>query len=186
MPDFNFHAWPQAHIEDYDKVVNLIISAGKMQYETNKAGWIGNLNTNFRRKKLSEIGKKNDSILDILDMSWKPSKDVKLNYTKYMSLDKLVQKYSILIDIEGNGYSARLKFLLWSNRPLLLIDRPHKEYFFEFLKPWEHYIPVDREMTDLVEKTKWCMDNYEKACEIAKNAFEFSKKYLTRDYCYEQ
>lgn len=68
----------------------------------------------------------------------------------------------------------------------MLVDRPGKEYFFEFLEEWRHYIPVKRDLSDLVEKAKWCIDNYDQAKQIAENAYEFSKKYLTRDACYEQ
>jgi glycosyltransferase involved in cell wall biosynthesis len=96
----------------------------------------------------------------------------------------LVKKYSFLIDVEGYGYSGRLKYLLWSQRPVLLIDRPYKEYFFQHLKEWEHYIPVKRDLSDLVEKMKWCFSNTEKATQIAQNALEFSKKHLTREACY--
>ena len=79
----------------------------------------------------------------------------------------MVKKYSAVIDIEGNGYSGRLKHLLWSHRPVLLIDRPHKEYFFKYLKEWIHYVPVKRDMSDLVEKTRWVLNNYEEAKKIA-------------------
>jgi len=119
-------------------------------------------------------------------MEWKYVGNVLLNSTKYISTPDLVKKYKILIDIEGIGYSGRLKFLLWSHRPVLLVDRPHKEYFFEHLKEWDHYIPVKRDLSDLLEKTKWCMDNYNKALLIAENAYNFSKQYLTRDACYKQ
>jgi hypothetical protein len=135
---------------------------------------------------LLEIGKKNNDILDIIDMSWYKSDKIELNYSRYISTPDLAKTYSILIDIEGNGYSARLKHLLWSHRPVLLVDRPHKEYFFEFLKEWEHYIPVERDLSDLIEKTKWCINNYDKAKQIAENAYDFSKQYLTREACYKQ
>jgi hypothetical protein len=104
----------------------------------------------------------------------------------YISTPELVKKYSILIDIEGGGYSGRLKHLLWSHRPLLLVDRPHKEYFFKYLKEWEHYIPVKRDLEDIVEKTKWCLDNYEAALKIAENAYQFCQTYLTRDACFKE
>jgi len=119
-------------------------------------------------------------------MSWYRSGQTKLNSTKYIYTPELVKKYSMLIDVEGCGYSGRVKHLLWSHRPLLLVDRPYKEYFFEHLKEWVHYIPVKRDLSDLVEKTKWCMENYDKALLIAENAFHFSQVHLTRDACYEQ
>jgi hypothetical protein len=184
VPDFNFHSWPQVGINDYENIVKEIDNNGLNNYEINKVGWIGNINTNFRRKILLEIGNNNKELFDFYGMDWLPSGNVMLNSTKYLSTPDLVKKYSILIDIEGNGYSGRLKHLLWSHRPLLIVDRPHKEFFFEFLKEWEHYIPVNRDLSDLTEKTNWCLYNYDKALKIAENAYNFSKLYLTRDACY--
>ena len=186
VPDFNFHSWPQVGIDDYTIFVEEIDDAGLNNYEINKVGWIGNSTTNIMRKKLLEIGNDNTEFFDFFDMMWSKSENVFLNSTKYIRTTELVKKYSMLIDIEGNGYSGRLKYLLWSHRPLLLVDRPHKEYFFEYLKEWEHYIPVKRDLSDLVEKTKWCLDNYDKGLQIAENAFQFSKLYLTRDACYDK
>jgi hypothetical protein len=186
VPDFNFHSWPQAGINDYENFVKEIDDAGLKNYEIHKVGWIGNVNTNFRRNRMLEIGNNNKESFDIFSMDWIHTNNIMLNSTKYISTPDLVKKYSILIDIEGNGYSGRLKHLLWSHRPLLLVDRPHKEFFFEHLKPWEHYIPVERDLGDLIEKTKWCFDNYEKAQQIAENAYKFSKLHLTRNACYDK
>ena len=86
------------------------------------------------RTQLLYIGNNNKELFDIFHMFWIPSINTQSNSSQYISTPELVKKYSILIDIEGNGYSGRLKHLLWSHRPILLVDRPHKEYFFEFLK----------------------------------------------------
>jgi hypothetical protein len=189
IPDFNFHSWPQVGINDYEEIVKKIDNAGLNNYEINKVGWIGATNTNIMRKRLLEINNNNKDLFDIFNMNWIRTNinvNEMLNSTKYISMDELVTKYSILIDIEGAGYSGRLKYLLWSHRPLLLVNRPHKEYFFEYLKEWEHYIPVKRDLSDLIEKTKWCLDNYDEALQIAENAYNFSKLYLTRDACYDK
>lgn len=186
VPDFNFHSWPQVGINDYEMFVKEIDNAGLHNYEINKVVWIGNTNTNIRRKQLLEIGNHHKELFDIFNMNWIPSGNVILNSTYYISTPELVKKYSILIDIEGNGYSGRLKHLLWSHRPLLIVDRPHKEFFFEFLKEWEHYIPVKRDLSDLIEKTKWCLYNYDRALQIAENAYKFSKSHLTRNACYNK
>ncbi len=191
VPDFVFHSWPEVGINDYESFVNDIDNAGLSPYEINKVGWIGNINTNFRRSHLLKIGNENKDMFDFFQMRWiydNKNKNTKmLNSTNYISTPDLVKKYSILIDIEGAGpYSARLKTLLWSHRPLLLVDRPGNEFFFEYLKEWEHYIPVKRDLSDLVEKTKWCLENYDKGLQIAENAYQFSKTYLTRKACYDQ
>jgi len=188
VPDFNFHAWPEVGINDYDELIKQIDVNGLEKYETNKVGWIGNINTNYMRESLHSIGANNPDMFDIMDCGdwWKNSDAIQLNCNGYISIPELVKKYSILIDIEGCGYSGRLKHLMWSHRPLLLVDRPHKEYFFEFLKEWDHYIPVKQDLSDLLEKTRWCFENYEEAQKIAENAFQFSKTYLTRESCYKQ
>lgn len=186
VPDFNFHSWPRVGINDYESFVKEIDNSGLNPYEIHKVGWIGNTKTNYRRKQLFNIGNANNELFDIFDMNWISTDKILLNSTNYISTPHLVKKYSMLIDIEGNGYSGRLKYLLWSHRPLLLVDRPHKEFFFEFLKEWEHYIPVKRDLSDLVEKAKWCKDNYDKALQIAENAYQFSKIHLTRNACYEK
>lgn len=185
IPDFNFHSWPQVGINDYEKFTKDIDNAGLNKYEINKVGWIGSLNTNAMRKQLFKIGNYNKHLFDIFSMDFN-SGNSSPNATKYISTPELVKKYSILIDVEGRGYSGRVKHLLWSHRPLLLADRPHKEYFYEYLKEWVHYIPVKRDLSDLIEKTKWCLNNYNKALDIANNAYEFSKLYLTRDACYNK
>ena len=186
IPDFNFHSWQQVGINDYEIFVKEIDNAGLNNYEIHKVGWIGNTNTNFRRKQMLEIGNNNEELFDFFDMNWINSGNIMLNANKYISTPDLVNKYSILIDIEGNGYSGRLKHLLWSHRPLIIVDRPHKEFFFDFLKEWEHYIPVKRDLSDLIEKTKWCKDNYDKCLQIAENAYQFSKSHLTRNACYDK
>jgi len=185
VPDFVFHSWPQVGINDYEEFVKEIDTNGLTHYEIHKVGWIGNSQTNSMRTKLLELGNQNKDLFDFFDMRWNHSGNVFLNSTHYIYTPDLVKKYSMLIDIEGFGsYSARLKTLFWSHRPLLLVNRPGNEFFFEYLKEWVHYIPVKRDLSDLVEKTKWCMENYGKALIIAENAYQFSRIHLTRDACF--
>jgi hypothetical protein len=186
VPDFNFYKWTQSGINDYIETINQISDNGKKQYIKNKVGWIGSI-LNQSRYKMLQIGINNNNLLDIIPMSWTNQNNNNMHTPSvYISLPELVETYKILIDIEGHGYSGRLKYLLWSHRPLIIVDRPYKEYFFEYLKEWEHYIPVKRDLSDLVEKTEWINNNYDIALLIADNAYNFSKKYLTREGCYEQ
>lgn len=186
VPDFNFDSWPQVGINDFTEATKELETIGQTPAKLLKVGWIGNIDTNIMRKKLWEYGRTNPNLMDIISMKWSPSSSTKLNATTFLSLPELVEKYSLLIDIEGYGYSGRLKYFLWSNRPVLLVDRPYKEYFFEHLKEWEHYIPVKRNLSDLMPKIVWCFKNPEKAKEIAANALEFSKTHLTREACYSR
>jgi len=193
VPSFDFHAWSEMGIDNYDTFTKNIDSAGLKQYEIDKVGWIGSL-SHPNRVTLLEIGTNNPHLFDIFDCGhWgfkyrqtNPNPNSKYNCDKYISTPDLVKTYSILIDIEGEGFSARTKHLMWSNRPLLLQDRPHKEFFYEHLIEWEHYIPIKRDLSDLIEKTQWCLNNYSIALEIAENAYQFAKTHLTREACYKQ
>jgi hypothetical protein len=89
-------------------------------------------------------------------------------------------QFKYLFDIEGVGYSARLKVLLFSGRPVFVQARPWQEYFFRDMKPFVHYIPVARDLGDLREQLDWAEENKEKCAEIAENARSFAKAYLTR------
>jgi hypothetical protein len=41
--------------------------------------------------------------------------------------------------------------------------------------PWVHYVPIQADFSDLVEKIKWLKQNDEKAKEISKNAVLFAR-----------
>jgi len=187
VPDFNFHAWPQVGIDDYEETVQEIVRAGCMDAIENRVGWMGSLNAIRLRWMMMQIGIAHPNLFAMKDVKWKKEPGlVALQSPQYLSLPDLVSRFSVLVDIEGNGYSGRLKYLLWSRRPVLLVDRPHKEYFFQDLQPWQHYVPVHRDLSDLVQKAEWCLANQEEAKQIAENAYLFSQTNLTRTACFEQ
>ena len=190
VPDFVFHAWPEVGINDYVDFTQKIHNAGKTSPLKNKVGWIGNLNTHYSRQQLYEISQKHTDLIEIIPMTWKKAwghSGKMLKSTKYISTPDLVSTYKYLIDIRGNGpYSARLKTLLWSHRPLLIVERNGCEYFEYKLEPWKHYIPVKHDLSDLIKNIKWCLAHEEISKKIAENAYEFSKKYLTREFCYNR
>jgi len=180
VPDYTFYDW--GGVGDYEEITKSIRENGLLKAELKKAAWIGNLHAHVNRKKLYDIGKSNTKLCDIM-----ASHDFRfVEKSPFISMPDLVKKYAVLIDIEGFGYSGRVKHLMHSRRPLILIDRPFKEYYYEFLKPWVHYIPALRDCSDLLDKIKWALHNTEAAAKIAENAYQFSEKYLTREGCYAQ
>ena len=96
------------------------------------------------RPLLKKIGDENPNLFDIVQVS-------SVHDSTYISLPQLT-KYKYLIDIGGNGYSGRLKYLLYSNRPLLIVDRDSIEYFYNDLIPYIHYIPIKIDLSDLLEQ----------------------------------
>jgi len=62
-------------------------------------------------------------------------------------------------------------------------------WFFEPLTPWQHYIPVKRDLSDLVEKILWAKEHDDEARQIAENGREFALNNLMKEdillYCYK-
>ena len=75
----------------------------------------------------------------------------------------------------------RTKFLLFSGRPLLMVDRRYVEYFTDDLKPWEHYIPVKEDLSDLVDKHEWLKHNEGESLKIAARAKDYALNNFTMD-----
>ena len=52
-------------------------------------------------------------------------------------------------------------------------------WFQEFLVDEVHYVSVSRDLSDLEEKIRWCIENDKECEQIAKNAKDFYDKYLS-------
>ncbi len=176
-PDYTFEGWLEASINTYDETVNLIKQAGDLPPVYRKLFWIGNPKTQSLRKDLLELGSNHSDKLEIIALE--------VSGHKIQNFVSLVDhtKYRYLIDCGASGYSGRLKFLLHSNRPLFIVERERnkQEYFYKDLIPFQHYIPVNKDLSDLIEKLEWADSNYEEAKEIAWNAQQFCSQQLNTE-----
>ena len=190
-PDWTFWFWPSASITSFEEMKNEIIEKSSTQPTINKVGWYGNIYSPLpdviehkTRPLLQTIGTKYPDLFDIVHVS--PVDGVIDNtISNFLSLPDLL-KYKCLLDIGGNGYSGRLKYLLFSKRPLLLVDREYIEYFHDELIPYKHYVPVRKDLSDLVEKTKWVLRHYEECLIMAQNAYGFACYNFTQDKLVER
>ncbi len=90
-------------------------------------------------------------------------------------------KFKYLIDIRGFGWTDRVKYLLGMKRVLLLIERPYKEYYYDWLEPMKHYVPVKEDMSDLIDKIRLLEDNPDLYDYIAKCAFDFVRTHFSKN-----
>ena len=60
------------------------------------------------------------------------------------------------------------------------------EYFNDWIRPYEHYIPVKADLSDLVEKIHWAMDHEDEARLIQETGQLFTKQIMTdsQNDCY--
>ena len=80
------------------------------------------------------------------------------------------RNYKYLLEIEGQGYSARLKVFYLLGCCVFLTDRPHVEYWHSEFKPWIHYVPIKRDGSDLIEKYEYMKQNQELTRKISEES----------------
>jgi hypothetical protein len=83
-------------------------------------------------------------------------------------------KYKYILDIDGwsNTWNATV-WKMYSGSVLLKVKSIWKQWYYDELKEYEHYIPVENDLSNLNEQIQWCIDNNEKCEEITKNAKKF-------------
>lgn len=185
IPDFVFWSWPECGISDYSVLIDSMLEESRKSYLYDTLFWIGNPDTHKTRYKLLDISKNNPKI-DARSVKWN-NNDKKLLRKERMSVENNNYislpdhcKFKYLIDLQGRGYSGRLKVLLFSGRPLFIQERKWKEFFFEKLIDGVHYIKVKEDLSDLELKLDWAESHPDECMKIAKNAQEFAIKNLTR------
>lgn len=103
-----------------------------------------------------------------------------INLVPFMSLAEQAT-YKYLIHLDGHVSAFRLSLELSMGCCILIADSKYRLWFRNMLKPMVHYIPIKSDLSDLVDKIKWCRNNDKKCKEISKNAKEFYLKYLQKD-----
>ena len=184
VPDFVFGGWPQVGIEDFDETCRAMAEAGGQPGELPVAGWIGATTTHPVRSVLHRLGQQHPDVLDVQQVEWVGDTTLgtplATSANNAMSLPQQVARWDALVDVEGAGYSGRLKLLLHSGRPVLIADRPWREWFWDQLIPMEHYVPVRRDLSDLVERARWLQSNPEDAARIGRSGQRLAQRLLTR------
>lgn len=184
VPDFIYGGWPEAGITSYAETVAAITKAGRNPPKHDKVFWIGNAMMHDDRLKLLEIGQNSRDDMEFIGMDWLPSGAPtigRLPATRFVSLPKHAD-YSMLLDIRGAGYSGRLKLLMQAGRPVFIVERPFREFFYEHLKPFEHYMPVKADLSDLSERVVEVKRDKAFAEKLGRGALAFAERYLTLDF----
>jgi glycosyltransferase involved in cell wall biosynthesis len=188
IPDFVFDRWPEIGIPDYAETTWEVAHAGADEPLQRRCGWIGNAHGNEYRSRLIELSQARPDLLDASGIDWGTNDRIRspINAAEtmpynYLTLPQQVRRWSTLIDVEGVGYSGRLKILLHSGRPVVIQDRPWHEWFWDGLRPMENFIPVSRDLSDLTAQLAWVRDNPEAAAEIGRAGQQFAIDRLSRE-----
>ncbi|CAH2225322.1 KDEL motif-containing 2 [Pelobates cultripes] len=95
-------------------------------------------------------------------------------------------KYKYQVNVDGTVAAYRFPYLMLGDSLVLKQASPYYEHFYSALKPGKHYIPIKRNLSDLIEKIQWAKENDEKARKIAKEGQALARELLQphRFYCY--
>lgn len=105
------------------------------------------------------------------------TKKLPFQLVPYLS-PKQQSQYKYIININGHVAAFRLSMELNMGSVVLLVDTEWKMWYSDLLIPYKHYVPVKKDLSDLIDQIKWCRDNDEKCQEIIENAREFYNNYL--------
>ncbi len=91
-----------------------------------------------------------------------------------------VRKFAIDVDGNSNAWSNLFTRLL-AGCCVIKIASPsgYRQWYYDALRPWEHFVPAKADLSDLHEKIDWCRAHDRQCAEIAAAGRDFA---LRRDF----
>ncbi|KAF6024518.1 KDELC1 [Bugula neritina] len=83
------------------------------------------------------------------------------------------------LNIDGTVAAYRFPYLMAADSLVLKQDSEYYEFFYKELQPWKHYVPVKRDLSDVVQQVKWAIDHDDEAEEIARNGRTRTRELVT-------
>uniref|UniRef100_A0A3Q3Q7P7 Glycosyl transferase CAP10 domain-containing protein n=1 Tax=Monopterus albus TaxID=43700 RepID=A0A3Q3Q7P7_MONAL len=139
------------------------------------------------RLQLVSLSKENPELLDAGITGWFFFRDRE----KHVGKAPLVGffeffKYKYQVNMDGTVAAYRFPYLMLGNSLVLKQESQYYEHFYSHLKAGVHYVPVRRNLSDLLEKIKWAKENDAEAQQIARAGQAVARELLqpSRLYCY--
>jgi hypothetical protein len=89
--------------------------------------------------------------------------------------------YKYVLYVEGNVSAHRLATDMLMGSVILFVETEYTLWFEHLLVEYQHYISVKKDLSDLIEKIKWCRENDDICQSIATNCRKFALDILQRD-----
>ena len=139
VPDWCFDMWPEAGVPrgEYDAACAELTTAGAAPpSDGNLLSWCGTAHHHPSRMRLVHLADDHPGRLAVNYVVDRP-KDGGGDggRPQHRSLLEQVARCGYLLDVQGKGYSSRLKLLLHSGRLVFIVARPWQEHFHSGLVP---------------------------------------------------
>ena len=181
IPCYTFDAWKQVGIESFETTINEIKIQAKNIPTINKLFWSGSIGPHIPvRMTYNQLAKQYPNLLLCNSIDFIRDNPEKLTANNFVSLAEHCN-YKYLIDIEGVGWSGRLKFLCFTKRVLFINERPYQEFWMDGLVDGENCIIVKRDLSNLIEKIEYLESNPELYHKLSNNLYEFAEKTFTKE-----
>lgn len=91
-------------------------------------------------------------------------------------------QYKYLLDVDGNANTySRCRWILLSNSVLVKVMSSNAQWYYKAMKPWEHYVPVKEDLSDLADILIFLKENDELARQIAEAGQRLGEQIFSRD-----
>lgn len=86
----------------------------------------------------------------------------------------------MLVNVDGNAApSARTYKCLLGDSLLLWQESPYREFFYPLLRPFQHYVPLREDLSDLIPKIGWVRENEAAALAMVRGAQQFARQHFS-------
>lgn len=86
---------------------------------------------------------------------WAEQNELNLSMSSRMPMEESIKIYRYILSIDGVGCADRLPALLSSASLIFVVESPFQEFWYSDLRPYQHYIPVKRDLSNLIEQVQW-------------------------------
>lgn len=87
--------------------------------------------------------------------------------------------YQVSLVLGGIGAAFRTARHLSAGQAIVLQDFTYEEWYYRYMTPYVHYIPLQQDLSDLKEIMLWIRENPDKVKAIAEKGKEFYYEYLS-------
>jgi len=175
IPD-PFYTCREQHTKQFKEID---IANIKWKDKINMCIWRGTLSYGYSTNFFNNSNEDNLNQRMYFDKMYREGKFIKVNFEKVFTSITEQIKFKYILDIDGytNTWDANV-WKLYSGSLLLKVKSTWKQWYYDELKEWVHYVPIENDFSNLNEMIEWCEQNENKCLEIIKNAKRFVIKYF--------
>lgn len=79
-------------------------------------------------------------------------------FKPFLPMEEMSQ-FRYVLDIDGNSNSWNFMMKLRLGACVLRVDSDWEQWFCDRLRPWYHYVPIAKDLSDAADVLRWCLDN---------------------------